>query len=48
MARQYLVSKGISGDRLTVVGKGSAELKSSEGTAAGMAKNRRVTFKVSE
>lgn len=48
MARQYLIEKGIAGDRITVEGLASNNLENTEGTPAGMAKNRRVTFKVVE
>ncbi|MBT6747165.1 MAG: OmpA family protein [Flavobacteriales bacterium] len=48
MAKQYLISKGISADRLTVVGYASEQLDNREGTIGGQAKNRRVEFKVLE
>ncbi|MBL4652588.1 MAG: OmpA family protein [Flavobacteriales bacterium] len=48
VAMQYLISKGISADRLSVKGYGSDQLDNKEGTAGGRAKNRRVQFKVLE
>ncbi len=44
----YLVSKGISPDRLTTVGHGSDMPLEDNATAAGKAKNRRVEFKLSQ
>jgi len=45
--RDYLVSKhNLSGSRFTAVGYGESNPIASNGTAAGMAKNRRVEFKV--
>jgi len=46
--KTYLVSKGISADRLTTVGHGSEMPIEDNGTAAGKAKNRRVEFKLSQ
>ncbi len=43
--RKYLVDKGISITRLSVVGKGEAEPLVSNATRAGRAVNRRVEFK---
>ena len=48
IAKQYLISKGISTDRLTVAGYASEQLDNREGTIGGQAKNRRVQFKVIE
>ena len=47
-AKQYLISKGISADRLSVIGRASDQLDNKEGTIGGQAKNRRVEFKVLE
>ena len=48
IAMLYLISKGISVDRLSVKGYGSEQLDNEEGTLGGQAKNRRVQFKVLE
>ena len=44
--RQYLVGKGIEGERLTAVGYGEAQPIADNGTPAGRAENRRVEFKI--
>jgi outer membrane protein OmpA-like peptidoglycan-associated protein len=44
--KAYLISKGISEDRITVEGFGSETPISDNGTAAGRTKNRRVEIKV--
>jgi len=46
--KKYLVSKGISADRLSTVGHGSDMPIEDNKTAAGKAKNRRVEFKLSQ
>jgi OmpA-OmpF porin, OOP family len=46
--KKYLVSKGISADRLTTVGYGAEQPIEDNKTAAGKAKNRRVAFKLSQ
>lgn len=46
VTRQYLVDKGIDGDRMTAKGYGIASPIADNNTAAGRAKNRRVEFKV--
>jgi len=46
--KTYLVSKGISADRLTTAGFGSEQPVEDNSTAAGRAKNRRVEFKLSQ
>ncbi len=46
--KKYLVSKGISEDRLTTVGHGADMPIEDNKTAAGKAKNRRVEFKLSQ
>ena len=44
--RQYLVDKGIEGERLTAVGYGEAQPIATNDTPAGRAENRRVEFKI--
>ncbi len=44
--RQYLMDKGIEGDRLTAVGYGEAQPIADNNTPAGRAENRRVEFKI--
>ena len=44
--RDYLVSKGISASRLTIVGYGETRPVADNSTAVGRAKNRRVEFMV--
>ncbi len=44
--RQYLVDKGIEGDRMTAVGYGETQPIADNNTAAGRAENRRVEFKI--
>jgi len=46
--KKYLISKGISADRLTTVGYGAEQPIEDNKTAAGKAKNRRVAFKLSQ
>jgi outer membrane protein OmpA-like peptidoglycan-associated protein len=46
--KKYLVSKGISADRLTTGGFGADRPIEDNKTAAGKAKNRRVEFKLSQ
>jgi len=46
--KKYLVSKGISADRLTTSGYGADKPIEDNKTAAGKAKNRRVEFKLSQ
>jgi outer membrane protein OmpA-like peptidoglycan-associated protein len=46
--KKYLVSKGISADRLTTSGYGADRPIEDNKTAAGKAKNRRVEFKLSQ
>ncbi len=46
--RDYLVSKGISPEKLTAVGKGEAEPLASNDTADGRAENRRVTLEFTQ
>jgi outer membrane protein OmpA-like peptidoglycan-associated protein len=46
--KTYLVSKGISADRLVTSGHGSEMPIEDNKTAAGRAKNRRVEFKLSQ
>jgi len=46
--KKYLVSKGISADRLTTSGYGADKPVEDNKTAAGKAKNRRVEFKISQ
>ncbi len=46
--KKYLVSKGISADRLTTSGFGADRPIEDNKTAAGKAKNRRVEFKLSQ
>ena len=46
--KKYLVSKGVSADRLTTSGAGADNPIEDNGTAAGKAKNRRVEFKLSQ
>jgi len=46
--RQYLISRGISGDRLTAIGYGSERPIAPNTTEEGRAKNRRVEFKIIE
>jgi len=46
--KKYLVSKGISADRLTATGFGADNPIEDNKTAAGKAKNRRVEFKLSQ
>ena len=43
--KEYLISKGISADRLTAIGYGETRPIASNKTAAGKAKNRRVELK---
>ncbi|MBZ5856729.1 OmpA family protein [Flavihumibacter profundi] len=44
----YLVSRGVSADRLTAVGYGQDQPIAENNTSAGRTKNRRVEFKVSQ
>jgi outer membrane protein OmpA-like peptidoglycan-associated protein len=44
--KKHLVSKGVSGDRITIVTKGSEDPQTTTGDEIGQAKNRRVTFKL--
>jgi len=44
--RQYLIDKGISGDRLVAVGYGETKPVASNNTGRGRAKNRRIEFKM--
>jgi outer membrane protein OmpA-like peptidoglycan-associated protein len=44
--KKHLVSKGISGDRITVVTKGADDPQTTSGDEIGQAKNRRVIFKL--
>jgi OOP family OmpA-OmpF porin len=44
-AADYLVSRGISGDRLEIVGRGESEPVGDNATAEGRAQNRRVVAK---
>ena len=44
--KNYLISKGISADRITVEGFGNTSPMSDNGTSAGRAKNRRVEIKI--
>jgi OmpA-OmpF porin, OOP family len=46
--KTYLVSKKVAADRMTAVGFGPDQPVADNATAAGRAKNRRVTFKVSQ
>ncbi|WP_290524944.1 OmpA family protein [Alcanivorax sp.] len=46
--REYLIEKGVSGDRLTSRGYGEVDPVASNETASGRAMNRRVEFRVSE
>ena len=43
--KQYLIGKGISGDRLTAIGNGETKPVATNKTALGRAKNRRVELK---
>lgn len=45
--RDYLISKGVNGNRLTAIGYGETRPIASNKTAAGKAKNRRVELKTS-
>jgi len=44
--KNYLISKGISTDRITIEGFGNTTPMSDNGTSAGRAKNRRVEIKI--
>lgn len=44
--RQYLIGKGVSAERLTAYGKGDTQPIASNETAEGLARNRRVEFKI--
>jgi len=44
--KKWLVGKGIAANRMTSVGKGSAEPIAPNTTAEGRAKNRRIEFRV--
>ena len=44
--RQYLVSKGVGGKRLTAVGYGQEKPTADNGTPQGRLKNRRIEFKI--
>jgi OOP family OmpA-OmpF porin len=44
--RQFLIDKGIEGDRLTAVGYGETQPIADNNTAPGRAENRRVEFKI--
>lgn len=46
--REYLVSRGVSSNRIGIDGRGSREPIADNGTAAGRAKNRRVEIFVAE
>ena len=46
--RDYLVSRGVAGNRIAIDGRGSREPIADNGTAAGRAKNRRVEIFVAE
>jgi outer membrane protein OmpA-like peptidoglycan-associated protein len=46
--KTYLVSKKVAADRMTATGYGPDQPVADNATAAGRAKNRRVTFKVSQ
>lgn len=44
--KQYLMSKGIAGDRLTAIGHGEAKPTATNKTNAGRQENRRIEFKI--
>ena len=46
--RQYLIKKGVEPNRITAVGKGESEPKTSNDTPEGQAMNRRVEVKLSQ
>ncbi len=46
--RQYLIKKGVEANRITAVGKGESEPKTTNDTPEGQAMNRRVEVKLSQ